>query len=151
MILNLGCGKVPLEGAVNHDIDFFYDWVDITHDLNERPWPWEDDTFDEIYAAGVLEHLESFIKSLEECHRILKIGGKVHMQLPNFMYERSHDDPTHRWFFTIRSMDYFIEGTPHCESFGFYSKMRWIKDSVEKIGTDIWFVLEKAPCVEHFS
>ena len=151
MILNIGCGMKPLEGAVNHDRDFYFDHVDITHDLDEIPWPWEDDTFDEIYIIGVLEHLKEFVQSVEECHRILKLGGRIHMSVPHALAESSYNDPTHRWFLTTKSMDYFIEGTQYGRTYGFYSPMRWSKISCEVIGADIWWVLEKMPCVEHFS
>ena len=54
MILNIGCGKVPIEGAVNHDGKKYFDHVDVTHDLDEYPWPWEDEEFDEVQAIAVL-------------------------------------------------------------------------------------------------
>lgn len=150
-ILNIGCGRYPLEGAVNHDKELYCDHVDITHDLDEYPWPWDDEEFDEIHAMDVLEHLKDFVKSLEECHRILKLGGRMNIRVPHFAYEIAYDDPTHRCLLTPKSVDYFIEGTEYCKSFGFYSPMRWKKLSCEVEDGNIWFVLEKVKCVEHFS
>jgi predicted SAM-dependent methyltransferase len=55
--------------------------ADIFHDLTKLPYPFEDNTFEEIHAYEVLEHLgqqgdyETFFKQLEEFHRILKPGG----------------------------------------------------------------------------
>ena len=150
MILNLGCGRLPLEGTVNHDKKKYFDHVDIAHDLDEYPWPWEDEEFDEIYAAAVLEHLKDLVKSLEECHRILKLGCQIHIQVPHWQSQVAHDDPTHRWFLTPRSMDYFIEGTAYGDNYGFYSTMRWKKISCEIIGNDVWFVLEKMESTEDY-
>ena len=47
MKLNLGCGKDYIDGWVN--VDFYDDSkCDVTHDLEEFPWPWEDDSVSEI-------------------------------------------------------------------------------------------------------
>ncbi len=151
MILNIGCGKAPRDGAVNHDKKKYFPHVDVAHDLDEYPWPWDDEEFDEIHAVAVLEHLKDLVRSLEECHRILKLGGRMHMQVPHYRSRIAHDDPTHRWFLTTRSMDYFVEGTVHGDIYGFYSTMRWKKISCELEEENIWWMLEKMPCAEPFS
>jgi len=54
---------------------------DVVHDLNQVPWPFDDDTFDEIHAYEVMEHLgqqgdfKSFFDSWSEIWRILKPDG----------------------------------------------------------------------------
>lgn len=54
---------------------------DIVHDLEKLPYPFEDNSFDEIHAYGVLEHLsdqgdhKSFLAQFEEFYRILKPSG----------------------------------------------------------------------------
>jgi len=54
---------------------------DVLHDLEVLPYPFEDNTFDEIHAYGVLEHLsdqgdyKSFFAQFQEFHRIIKPGG----------------------------------------------------------------------------
>lgn len=45
--LNLGCGKDIKKEYVNLDIRKF-PGVDIIHDLNKFPYPFKDDSFDEI-------------------------------------------------------------------------------------------------------
>ncbi len=147
-ILNIGCGKVPVEGAVNHDRKKYFDHVDVTHDLDEYPWPWEDEEFDEIQAIAVLEHLKELVQALEECHRILKLGGRLHIEVPHYKSRIAHDDPTHRWFLSTRSMDYFIEGTVYGDVYEFYSTMRWKKISCELEDNNIWWILEKLKSVE---
>jgi predicted SAM-dependent methyltransferase len=57
MKLNIGCGKKILEGYVNLD-KIKLPGVDVVQDLNKYPWEFQDNTFDEIYADNVMEHLE---------------------------------------------------------------------------------------------
>ena len=47
MKLNLGCGHDYVDDWVNVD---FYDnsKCDVVHDLEEFPWPWEDNSISEI-------------------------------------------------------------------------------------------------------
>ena len=66
MNLNIGCGRTrPLEGAVNLDISSSVG-ADVVHDLNKMPWPFGDDTFDEVHANDVVEHLNDVVRSLDE-------------------------------------------------------------------------------------
>ncbi len=142
-ILVLGCGMRPHPNAINHDKTRHHSWVDVVHDLNVRPWIWSDEYADIIIAIDVLEHLDDFVASLEECYRILKMGGLLIMQLPYAGCIESFRDPTHRWFFTEESMDYFVRGTHWERAYGFYSDMRWKKLSVERNNDCILWRLEK--------
>ena len=142
MKLNLGCGKAIMEGAINHDLWRHHTYVDIVHDLNIRPWPWSKESFVTVYALDVLEHLYNFIKSLEECHRILIPNGRLHLRVPNAAHVVSFRDPTHHWCLTEDSMDYFIKGTWLEEKYGFYSPMRW-KKLEQTVGNEIFWILEK--------
>jgi SAM-dependent methyltransferase len=85
MRLNLGShNKIVGDDWVNVDI-LPLDNVDLIHDLIKFPYPWEDNSVDEILMVEVLEHI-SFRKTdevLKECRRILKEGGKFHIQVPD--------------------------------------------------------------------
>ena len=74
-------------GAINHDLHKHASYIDVEHDLNEYPWPWGDETADAIYAKDVLEHLNNLVKSLEECWRILLMGGQLHLSMPHYKSE----------------------------------------------------------------
>ena len=70
-------------------------------------------------------------------------GGMLFFSAPHFDSEYGHDDPTHKWFLTLKSMDYFIRGTMYEKDFGFYSPMRWILHKRERERGDVFWTLEK--------
>ena len=118
--LNLGCGKDSKEGWVNLD-SIKIKGVDVVHDLNKYPWPFKDNTFDEIEAFMILEHLDSIVKPLEEIWRISKNKAVIKIKVPFFPSVYSMSDPTHKQFFTYFTFDYF---TPK-NYMNYYSKARF--------------------------
>lgn len=127
-IINLGCGLKPMtgEGVINHDISFHSDHVDVAFDLNEMPWGFNDNIATDIYAIDVFEHLiPDLVQVLNECHRILKPSGLLHLKYPLYTSSRIHDDPTHKWFWSDHVVDYFDDSTDYGKRYGFYTKLRW--------------------------
>lgn len=121
MILNLGAGNAPVGDAVNHDRVRHRHEIDVEWDLNKLPWPWPDDRFDHIIAKAVLEHLDcDLVASLGECWRILRPGGSIFLKLPLQCHE-SYDDPTHRWFYTLHSLDQFDPETRRGKTYNYYA------------------------------
>ena len=55
--LNLGAGKNILKGFINLDI-VDLEGVDVCHNLDKFPYPFEDNLFQFIFANNILEHLE---------------------------------------------------------------------------------------------
>jgi SAM-dependent methyltransferase len=47
--------------------------------------PFPDASFDIVYSANVLEHTEAPLKVLEEAVRVLRPGGILHFEMPNFL------------------------------------------------------------------
>ena len=84
--------------------------ADVIHDLNVTPWPFEDDTFDEIHAYEVLEHLGrqgdyiSFFAQFSEIYRILKPGGLLIGTTPAFRSRWVWGDPGHTRYFGPESL-----------------------------------------------
>ncbi len=116
ILLNLGCGDrlilaPPSPGSwviTNHDRTRHRPDVDVAWDLNRRPWPWGDNSVTLIQAWQVLEHLTLTLgESLDECWRILKPGGRLTVNLPLWRAEASHHDPTHRYWVTTRTLEFF--------------------------------------------
>jgi SAM-dependent methyltransferase len=82
---------------------------DVIHDLNIRPWPFEDDTFDLVIMEHLLEHLDDVVGSMEELHRITKKGGQITIVVPYFRSKWAFIDPTHRHYFTADTLNYFVK------------------------------------------
>lgn len=105
-VLNLGSGKKPRADAVNLDLVTEVE-PDVVHDLEVRPWPFEDDRFEQIYAHDVLEHLTDLVATMEEIHRIARPGAIVHITVPHFSCANAWTDPTHRHGLGYFSFHYF--------------------------------------------
>ena len=109
LALNLGCGRRPLDGFNNVDI-VPGPGVQTIADLNDR-LPFDDESANLIYADNVFEHIENYLGLLGECRRVLRPGGRLVVDVPYFRSAGAFVDPTHRNFFTLRSMRYFIPNT----------------------------------------
>jgi SAM-dependent methyltransferase len=105
VIVNLGCGKARIPNSIGVDRVKIENYVDILHDLNVVPYPFKNDSIDEIHFYHVLEHLHDPIKKLEEIHRILKPGGILYMRVPHFSSMGAYTDITHVRPFGYYSFD----------------------------------------------
>lgn len=96
MKLNIGCGANKFPGFIN--VDKFGE-PDVRHDLEICPWPWADDTFEEVVAVHVLEHLgqdpEVFIGVIKELYRVCRNGAKIQIVVPHPRHDNFLSDPTH--------------------------------------------------------
>jgi SAM-dependent methyltransferase len=110
-LLDLGCGTRKRPGAVGLDINDRTD-ADVLHDLNTFPYPFDDESFDEILLDNTLEHLDNVVRVVEEVHRICRPGGLVTIVVPYFRSVWACIDPTHKHFFTVGSFDYFDPDQP---------------------------------------
>lgn len=95
--LNLGCGDRKISGYVNVDV---CGEPDIVCDLSVFPWPFADNSADEIFSSHFLEHVEDFDRTIWEIYRILKPGGLFHFKVPHF---RNAFTPwhIHKWQFSV--------------------------------------------------
>src|SRR4051812_22548311 len=119
-VLNLGSGNKAFPDAINLDVTSRTN-PDVLHDLNQIPWPFADNSFTEVRAYDVIEHLESVLATMEEIHRICRPGASVQITVPHFSSGNAYTDPTHKQFFSAFSMDYFTEVHPTA----FYSPARF--------------------------
>jgi SAM-dependent methyltransferase len=83
VILNLGCGFRKMVGAINVDA---YECCepDMIWDLDQRPWPWPDNSIDMVHAIHLMEHLDNWFAAFQEVARILKVGGIFRMHVPDY-------------------------------------------------------------------
>lgn len=83
MKLNLGCGSDIRDGYVNVDLR---PPCDRKVDLSQLPWPFEDQSAEEVLMLDFLEHFPYRKTSsiLQEVWRVLKPGGILEVQVPDF-------------------------------------------------------------------
>ena len=98
MRLNLGCGFNKLDGCVN--VDKSPDCrPDKVVDLEVFPWPFGDDSVDEIHMIHVLEHLgaqsDVYLNIFKEMYRICCPNAKIRIVVPHPRHDHFLDDPTH--------------------------------------------------------
>ena len=99
--LNLGCGGNYKEGWVNLDVIDVK--KDIKHDLNKLPYPFKDNTFDEVLMRMILEHLDNPLIKLKEIIRICKKGAKLTIIVPHAFSYANVTDLQHKTNFTENS------------------------------------------------
>jgi len=109
MKINMGCGRDIKEGYTNVDI-IKNKGVDVIHNLNEYPYPFEDSSVDEIYARDIMEHLDNPNKFIRELWIIGKKGCKIKIITPHFSSMYAWNDLTHK-----RPFGYFVFNHYDCE------------------------------------
>ena len=84
MKLNLGCGLDKRKGYINIDIREGVK-PDQVWDLNKLPYPYKNESIEEIFAKDVLEHFpfKTTEPLLKEWYRLLEKGGKLYIQAPD--------------------------------------------------------------------
>ena len=92
--VDLGCGPNKVEGCFGVD-NYQFEGVDLICDLNQYPWPIDDNSFDVVYARQIIEHITDAVAFLKEIHRIGKPGAEVHIETPHFSAASSWGDITH--------------------------------------------------------
>jgi len=97
--LDIGCGNNKSPGSTYLDFDKDAN-PDILHDLNKFPYPVKDNSFDEIIAKHIIEHLDHPQKFIEELYRILKPGGTIFIETPHFTSYVAYSEPQHRLFYS---------------------------------------------------
>jgi hypothetical protein len=98
MRLNLGCGGKILPGWVNVD-KFDTCGPDQVVDLEQFPWPWEDNAVTEVLMSHVLEHLgartDTYLGIIKELYRVCSDGAAITIVVPHPRHDNYLGDPTH--------------------------------------------------------
>jgi SAM-dependent methyltransferase len=120
--LDLGCGPNKQAGFTGIDALPFDGKVDKVLDLRATPWPWKDDSVDEVYSSHFVEHLsgEERVPFFNELYRVLRKDAKATIVVPAWNSERAYGDPTHKWppvcgfsFFYL-DKNWRASNAPHC-------------------------------------
>jgi SAM-dependent methyltransferase len=133
-ILDVGCGVNKYPGAIGIDRNI-RTRADVICDLDHFPYPFRDNSFDQLRAIHVIEHVSDVIRTIEEFHRLVRPGGAVHIVTPHYTDFSSFCDPTHRWHLNSFSLRYFGEDNA---GFGYYSAARLRERSVRVKLLQFW-------------
>ncbi len=140
MKLDIGCGAKKQEGYIG--VDFIkHEGVDIVCDLEEFPWPFEDNSIREVRAWHILEHIErrKFFDAkggpcvMSEVWRILEPNGLFHVGAPWGLTIQYIQDPTHCNPVIDRTFYYFDPRSPLWEFYKptcKFSAIHLIRDTV---------------------
>lgn len=162
--LLLGCGpdrrkrlkpefaKEQWTNLVTLDINEAFN-PDVVHDLNELPWPFQDDEFDEIHAYEVLEHFgqqgdfRSFFAHFEEMWRILKPGGHLMASTPSWDGVWAWSDPGHTRIISegtihFLNQDHYGQSDNPMTDYRFCYKGDFECIGMQSRGDQFWFVLK---------
>ena len=125
MKINLGAGNDIQEGWVNHDIKAHREEIKVIFDLNNFPYPIEDEYYDEVRAWDVIEHLDEPLKVMDEIHRILKPNGIFTAKACGWENPNYWVDITHKHGFDIKSFDYLVSDTEIGRIYNYYTNKKW--------------------------
>ena len=101
--VNLACGNNLQKGFVGVDIIGKPETqAKIVHNLLTFPYPFKDNSVDEIFCSHFIEHLphrdsfnDYFFDFFNELYRIMKPGAKATFVAPYYTSMRAIQDPTH--------------------------------------------------------
>lgn len=119
--IDIGCGKNKREGFLGVD-QFAMQGVDVVMDVRQ-PWPWEDNTVDEVHCSHFLEHLtgNERVFFMNELYRVMKPGAKATVITPHWASNRAYGDFTHQWppvsemYFYYLSAEWRTTQAPHTD------------------------------------
>lgn len=104
--LDLGCGPNKAEGAIGFD-HHPSSAADVLGDIELGHLPFAADSFDHIICSHVIEHMQSPVRLMEECWRVLKPRGTLLIKTPHYTHWTSWGDPTHYHHFSSHSLEHF--------------------------------------------
>ena len=120
-ILDIGCGTNKIPGAVGMDVNP-RTAADVIHDLDDLPYPFDTDEFDEVIGRHVIEHVRDPMAVMCEIHRITRKGGTVRLVTPHWTNPDFATDLTHRNHLNSYS---FRNLTDERAVFPFYTDVRF--------------------------
>lgn len=99
--LDLGCGKRKRQGFTGVDKAKNV-YPDIVHDLDQYPYPFENNSVFEISTCHFIEHVKNLQLFMEECWRIMKNQATMLIVAPYYSSVTAWQDFTH-----VRSISEF--------------------------------------------
>jgi len=79
--------------------------IDLVLDVRSMPQV-AGESYDAVFASGVLEHVDDVNAAVSECYRILRPGGTFLVGVP--FQQRIHRPPQDFWRFTVHGITYLL-------------------------------------------
>ncbi|HLG16651.1 MAG TPA: methyltransferase domain-containing protein [Blastocatellia bacterium] len=133
-VLDIGCGTNKTPGAIGMDVNPRTN-ADVIHDLDDLPYPFQDDSFDEVIGRHVIEHVRDPMAVMCELHRITRAGGIVRLVAPHWTNPDFATDLTHRNHLNSYS---FRNLTDERAVFPFYTDVRFRQRTVRVTLLNLW-------------
>jgi SAM-dependent methyltransferase len=133
-ILDVGCGINKYAGSIGIDRNPA-SRADVIVELDRFPYPFRDQSFDQVRAIHVIEHVSDVVRTMEEFFRLVRPGGRIVIVTPHYTDFSSFCDPTHRWHLNSFSFRYFGEDNA---GYGYYSAVRLREVSVHVKLLALW-------------
>lgn len=121
--LLIGCGNSrekfatgtgPWENLTTLDLDPDCG-ADVIHDLDQTPYPFESETFTEVWAQEVLEHFgqqgdwRAWFRHFSEFYRIMRPGGMFYIMSPRWQSPWAWGDPGHTRIISVEAMTFLSQ------------------------------------------
>ncbi len=133
-VLDVGCGLRKTPGAIGMDVNP-RTGADVIHDLDDVPYPFADDAFDEVVGIHVIEHVHDPMAVMAELHRVTRPGGIVRLVVPHWTNPDWATDLTHRNCLNSYS---FRNLTEAGAIFPFYTDIRFKQRLVRVTLLNLW-------------
>lgn len=92
--LNLGCGMERLEDYIGIDVEQRAD-PDLIWDLERDPWPFPDNSVEQVLAKHVVEHIHDLKFFFQQAYRVMQHGAMMIITVPHHCSDFFWGDPTH--------------------------------------------------------
>ena len=102
----LDVGSLDINGSIKSLCEGFYIGIDIRKGKNvniqtsSHNLAFKSNSFDNVISIGILEHDTCFWTSLDEMKRVLKVGGKLILSVPEYKF-KYHEHPKDYWRFSL--------------------------------------------------
>lgn len=119
--LHLGCGRDIKPGWINLDC-VELPGVDVVADLDncaKAQLPFPDDSFDEVFASHVIEHIRNPLPLMQELYRVCRQGAIATFRTPHGSNDDAFEDPTHFRQYFENSFAYFAQPTYWRADYGY--------------------------------
>lgn len=107
--LDIACGQNKTPGFFGVDIAKTKE-VDVVWDLEKFPWPFPDNSVDEVACNHYIEHTKDLIAFMNELYRIMVPGATAMIRAPYYNSVRAWQDPTHTRVISEATFLYYNKG-----------------------------------------